>query len=200
AFGHNVLAEGPYDFARDDTATNGGLDDDLEHLPGDEVFEPVAQLAAPVVGLVAVDDSGQRIRGIAIDEDIELHQVSRAHGFGFVVERGIATRHRLQAVVKIRDDLGQRQLVMQQGSAGVEILGIQIYPAPFVEQLHNTANIFGRHKHLGGQDGLTDFRDRIGGREGSRVLYIHYGAIVLDHFVAHVGHGSDDLKVMLAFE
>src|SRR5215813_4932542 len=57
AFGHDVLAEGPYNFARDDTATNGSLDDDLEHLPWDEVFEPVAQLASPVVGLVAVDDS-----------------------------------------------------------------------------------------------------------------------------------------------
>src|SRR6516164_6803466 len=42
AFGHDILAEGSYDFACNDTATNGGLDDDLEHLPWDEVFEAVA--------------------------------------------------------------------------------------------------------------------------------------------------------------
>src|SRR5215510_8701325 len=42
AFGHDVLAEGPYDFARNDTATNGGLDNDLEHLPWDEIFEAMA--------------------------------------------------------------------------------------------------------------------------------------------------------------
>src|SRR5262249_17956352 len=56
AFGHDVLAKGPYDLACDDAATNGGLDDDLEHLPRNEVFEAVAQLTPPIIGLVAVDD------------------------------------------------------------------------------------------------------------------------------------------------
>src|SRR5215475_6564339 len=89
---------------------------------------------------------------------------------------------------------------MQQGPAGVEVLGILIHPAPLVEQLHDTANIFGRHEHLGGQDGLADFRDRIGGRESSGVFHIYYGAIVLDHFIAYVGYGGNDLNIMLAFE
>src|SRR5215813_6797270 len=92
AFGHDVLAEGAYDLACDDAAANGGLDDDLEHLPWDEVFEAVAQLTPPVIGFITMDDGGQRIRGITVNEDIELHQVSRAHSFRFVVERGIATR------------------------------------------------------------------------------------------------------------
>src|SRR5215475_6518380 len=89
---------------------------------------------------------------------------------------------------------------MQQGPAGVKVLGILIYSAPLVEQLHDSTDIFGRDEHLGGQDGLADFRDRIGGREGSGVFHIYYGAIVLDHFIAHVGHGGNDLNIMLAFE
>src|SRR5215813_63749 len=105
AFGHDVLTEGPYDLARNDAATNGGLDDDLEHLSWDEVFEAVAELAAPVIGFIPMDDGREGICGIAVNKYIELHQVSRTHSFGFVVERGIATRHRLQAVVKVRDDL-----------------------------------------------------------------------------------------------
>src|SRR5262245_18136525 len=56
AFGHDVLAEGPYNLTCDDATANGGLDDDFEHLPLNEVFEAVAQLTAPVVGLIAMDD------------------------------------------------------------------------------------------------------------------------------------------------
>src|SRR5215475_6780812 len=56
AFGHDVLAEGPYNLTCDDAAANGGLDDDFEHLPWDEVFEAVAQLTSPVIGFITMDD------------------------------------------------------------------------------------------------------------------------------------------------
>ena len=51
---------------------------------------------------------------------------------------------------------------MQQRPAGIEVLGIQIHPAPLVEQLHDIADIFSWDEHLSGQDGLADFLDRIG--------------------------------------
>src|SRR5262249_6850691 len=31
-------------------------------------------------------------------------------------------------------------------------------------------------------------------------LHVYHGTIVLDHFIAHVGHRGDDLNMMLAFE
>src|SRR5215475_8015693 len=72
AFGHDILAKGPYDLARDNAAADGGLNDNLEHLPRNEVFEAVTQLASPVVGFITMDNSGQRICGITVNEDIEL--------------------------------------------------------------------------------------------------------------------------------
>ena len=65
---------------------------------------------------------------------------------------------------------------------------------------HDSADIFSRNEHLSRKDGLADFRNRIGGWEGSRVLHIYHGAIVLDHLIAHVGYSGNDLKVMLAFK
>src|SRR5215470_6832296 len=60
AFGHDILAKGPYDLARDNAAADGSLNDNLEHLPRNEVFEAVAQLAPPVVGFITMDDGRQR--------------------------------------------------------------------------------------------------------------------------------------------
>src|SRR5277367_906219 len=58
AFGDNVLANGADGFACDDTAANGGLYGDFEHLAGDEFAEAADQVAAALVGLIAVTDYG----------------------------------------------------------------------------------------------------------------------------------------------
>jgi len=72
AFGDDVFAQGGDGFARDNFGSDGGLDRDLEHLARDKLAHLGDQGAASVVGEVAVDDDGERIDGVAADEDVEL--------------------------------------------------------------------------------------------------------------------------------
>ena len=58
-------------------AADGGLHGDLEHLPRDQLLHLVDQLAAALVGAVAVHDDRQRIDLLAVDEDVELDQRRR---------------------------------------------------------------------------------------------------------------------------
>src|SRR5258708_5562391 len=67
-----VFANSGDRFARDDLAADGGLNGDLEHLAGDEFAHLRDESLAAVVGEVAVHDDGERVDGIATDEDVHL--------------------------------------------------------------------------------------------------------------------------------
>ena len=77
ALGDDVLAEGLHGRAGDDLGADGRLDGHLEHLPRDDFLELDADVAAAVEGAVAVDDDGERVDRLAVDEDVELDQVGR---------------------------------------------------------------------------------------------------------------------------
>src|SRR3546814_7151514 len=72
AFGQHVLAQGRDGLARDDAAADRRLDGDLEHLPRDEILEPLAQGPAPPLRLRPVDDHRQRVHRLGIHQDGHL--------------------------------------------------------------------------------------------------------------------------------
>ena len=111
AFGDDVFADGGDGFAGDDLGADGGLDGDLEHLPGDELAHFADEGLAAVVGGVAVDDDGEGVDGVAADEDVHLHH-GRDPGAGEgVVEGGVAAGDGLEAVVEVEDDFVEGELV-----------------------------------------------------------------------------------------
>src|SRR5512138_270968 len=61
----DVLAHRLDGLAGDHLRTDRRLDGDLEHLPWDQLAEPRAEIAAADVGVVAVDDDGHRVDGVA---------------------------------------------------------------------------------------------------------------------------------------
>ena len=95
--------------AGDDLAADGGLDRHVEELARDELAQLLDQLAAAGVGLVAVDDQRQGVDGLAVDQDVELDQLGAARSRRAVVEAGVALGARLELVVEVGEDLGQRQ-------------------------------------------------------------------------------------------
>src|SRR6185437_15406528 len=100
AFGEHVLAERFDGSSRDYFGADSGLDDDLEQLARDELFELVGHLASPLVRFVTVDDDRERVDGVAVDEHVELDEVAGAVFEHLVVEAGVAAAHRLELVVE----------------------------------------------------------------------------------------------------
>jgi hypothetical protein len=71
ALGEDVFAEGLDGFAGDDLAADGGLDGDFELVAGDLLAEFGAQGTAALLGPFLVDDRGEGLDGVAVDEDVE---------------------------------------------------------------------------------------------------------------------------------
>src|SRR5690348_3097878 len=110
ALGGDVLAHGLDGLAGDDPAADGGLDGHLVELARDDAPQLLHQRLAPLVGLVAVDDDAERVHRIAVEQDVELHEVGGPEVGELVVERGVAPGDRLQLVVEVDHDLRQREV------------------------------------------------------------------------------------------
>src|SRR5688572_23121762 len=72
--GGDVLPQRLHSLPGDHPRADGGLDGHLEHLPGDHLPHLLDQRLAPGVGGVPVDDQRQGVYGVAVHEDVELHQ------------------------------------------------------------------------------------------------------------------------------
>src|SRR5262245_38894663 len=107
ALREHVLAQRLHRRARDHLAADRGLDRDLEHLARDQLLHLVDQLAAALVGALAVDDDRERVYAVAVDQHVEAHERRRLEVAEFVVERGVAAAHRLQPVEEVEHDLGE---------------------------------------------------------------------------------------------
>ena len=79
AFRQDVFPHGADRLASDDAAADRRLNWYVEHLAGDKPTQVFDQFPAAGVGVVAVRDQREGVNRLTIDENIELHQVRRAH-------------------------------------------------------------------------------------------------------------------------
>src|SRR5271170_945965 len=90
ALGGDVLAEGAHGFPGDDLAADRGLDRNLEHVRRDQLLELLHHGAAAVLGAGAVNQHGERVDRLGIDQDLHLDEIGGLVVGEMVVERGIA--------------------------------------------------------------------------------------------------------------
>src|SRR5688572_16519356 len=76
ALRQHILSQRLHRRAGDDLVADRGLDRDLKQLPRNELAQLVGDLAAVLVGLLAVDDDAERVHGVAVDQHVELHEVA----------------------------------------------------------------------------------------------------------------------------
>src|SRR6266480_3458192 len=107
ALGGHVLAQRPDVFPGDDPRPDRGLDRHLELLARDQLPQPGRHGNAVVACLVGVDDLAERVHRLALQQDVDLHQVGLGLAGGLVVKRGVAAGARLELVEEVEDDLGQ---------------------------------------------------------------------------------------------
>ena len=101
AFGQHVFAQGFHGGAGDDLVANRRLDGDFKHLPRDEFAHSFHQVAAAGLRVFAMDDDGERIDFVAVDEDVQADEARRLKAAEFVVKGGKAARHGFEAVEEI---------------------------------------------------------------------------------------------------
>ena len=66
----------------------------------------------------------ERVDRLAADEHVDAHELARAEAGDVVVEARVPTRARLQLVVVVEHDLGEREVVGEVDALGREVLEV----------------------------------------------------------------------------
>src|SRR5271170_1232722 len=112
-FGGDILTQRLDGFPGDNLGADRGLNRDFEHLARNQFAHLFAQRPAPFVGLVAMHDNRKRVHHLAVDPYIQFNQRPGPEVQKLVIQRCVAAAHRFEPIVKVEDNLGQRQLVVQ---------------------------------------------------------------------------------------
>ena len=193
--GH-VLAHGTDALTGNDLAADSGLDGDLIHLDGDDIFELGSQGTPTTFGLVPVHDAGEGIHGLSIDEHLQLDHAVRAVACWLVVEGTVAARDGFDLVVEVDEDLVERQDSRDHDAPGVDGVGALHDAALVHHDLHDVADILVRDHNKTFHDGFANLLDDAHVGEISGVVDHEGLAIGLDHLVDDARIGGDDIHVI----
>src|SRR5215472_4654136 len=199
ALGGHVLAHGLDSFPGDDPAPHRGLDGHLVELARDDPAELLGQRLALLVGLVAVDDDGQRVHRIAVQEDVELDHVGLAELQEVVVEGGVALGDGLQPIVEVDHDFGEGKVELDV-AALAHVLERLVLSALLLGELVDLAHELRGHENGAAYVGLLDALDLVGGWQLRGILHLGGLPLRAHHPEAHRRRGDDEGEVELALQ
>ncbi len=147
-----------------------------------------------------MDNHREGVHRVAVQQDIQLHEVVAPVFARGVVEARIAAAYRLEAVVEVEHDFGERQVVLEDDLFFVEVFHGLEFAALFFAQRHERAHVVLGRKDLGLHVRLFDVvvAARVGELGGA--FDFHHRAVAHVHVVFHVRHGRDDVHVEFAVE
>ena len=198
--GGHILAHGLHRLAGNDLGADGGLDGNLELLAWDKLLQLLADSATEGVGIVGVNQRGERIHGIAVQENVQFHQTGGPELGDMVVEGGIALGDALQLVVEVEDDFAQRHIEGQLHAVGGHVHLVHQRAALVNTEFHNRTDIVIFGDNLSADIGLLHVVDFRGGGHSGGVIDIEPLFLGGHHLVGDIGHGGDDILVKLAVE
>ncbi len=144
-------------------------------------------------------DGAERVDGVALQQDVDLDEVGALLPRGFVVERGISARLRLEGVEEVEHDLRERQRVAHLDALLGQVVHAEQVAATGLAQLHDGADVLARHEDRRTHDGFGDVGDLALG-ELARVRHLADDAVVRRHPVDDVRQGRDEVEVELSLE
>src|SRR5688572_26527084 len=86
-----------------------------------------------------MEDERESVDRFARYKDIKFYELAFLVSGKMVIERGVALRDRFEAVVKVENDLVQRQLVNEHHAVFGHVLELFLNAAFFIEQGKDTA-------------------------------------------------------------
>ncbi len=200
ALGEHVLAHGFHGGSADNLSADGSLDGDVELLARNEVLELHADGVRVGVRLVAVDNDGEGVDRVAVQEDVEFDEVVALVFARRVVEACVAAAQGLEAVVEVEHDFGKRKVVFEDDLRLVDVFHGLERAALFFAKRHHGADIFLWRKDLCLHVRFFDVVVAASVGELGGAFYFHHGAVAHVNVVFHVRHGRDDVHVEFAVE
>src|SRR5579862_182897 len=197
--GH-ILAQRLDGFPRNNLGADPGLNRDFEHLARDQLAHLFAQRPAPFISLVAMHDYRKRVHHLAIDPNIQFNQRPCPEVQKLVIERRVAAAHRFQTIVKVEDDFGQRQFIVQDDALLAEEAKVALDAAAILAQLHHCAEILLRHVDRRENEGLLDRLDRVLVGEQRRIVDRRETARNCTHLVGDRRRSHDQVDAKFALE
>ena len=89
----------------------------------------------------------QRIHRVAVQEDIDLHELRLLIICQFIVQRSIALGRRFQTVEVVKDDFIERNMIGNHHAVGIEVVHILEHAPLVLRNLHDCANKIIGHNH-----------------------------------------------------
>ena len=140
---------------------------------------------------------GERIDRVAVDQHLQFHQVGRLVVGEVIVERGIATRHRLQAIVEIEHHFVERQVVFHHGAVA-HIGELFLLAAAVLTELEHRAEIFVRREDRGLDPWFLHFFNMVRLRHVDRIVDLELLAGGELDLVDDRRRGRDQIEIELA--
>ena len=100
-------------------------------------------------------DRGERVDGLALEQDVDLDEVGGLVAVGLVVEAGVAAGAGLQLVEEVEDDLGERQRVAHLDALLGQVVHAEQRAALALAELHDRADELARREDGGAHLGLA---------------------------------------------
>ncbi|SII84905.1 Uncharacterised protein [Mycobacteroides abscessus subsp. abscessus] len=146
-----------------------------------------------------MDDRGERVDLIAVEEDVDLDEVGAVHAVVGVVEGGVAFRPGLELVEEVEDDLGQRQAVADLDAVRGQVVHALELAAAVLAEFHDRADVVARGEDRRLDHRLADLAD-LAGRELRGVRHDDLGAVLEGDVVDDARGGRDEVEVELALK
>lgn len=200
AFGDDVFSEGFDGVGGDDFLADGGLDTDFVLLPGDDFFELFDDGFSAVVAELAVDDEGEGVYGVAVEEDVDFDEVAGGVVGEFVVEAGVAFGGGLEFVEEVEEDFAEGEVVVEDGPHLGGVFGAFVDAPAVLAEVHDGPDVVVGH-HDGGVDHrFFDFCDVVAGGKFAGVADVFGFAVGGVDEVIDAGGGEDEVEVEFPFE
>ena len=157
-------------------------------MPRYQRFQFFAQRPPARLGCMARHNHGQRIHRLAIDQQLQAHQIALAVGFGLPIQTRHAAGARLQPVVKIKHHLIERQVIDQQ-RALARLAELALLAAARLAQLQHRAQPGLRHQNRGFNPWLIHARNLVRRRHVGGIVQKAARAIGGIEMIDHAGRG-----------
>src|SRR5207244_1959028 len=197
--GH-ILLQRTDRFASEDLIADGRLDRHFEHLTRNILLHLLSYLSASERRFIAVDNKRQGIHALAVQQDIDFHQLGWLVADDLIVERCIALCLGLQSVIEVEHDLAERHLVNKHDPGRIQIGQTLLRAAALLAQGQEVADIGLRRDERRLNVRLLEVLDRGGLRQLCRVINVQGLAFGGSDLVHHRRRRTDQLQRKLALK
>ena len=147
-----------------------------------------------------MNNQGKSIHRLSGHQDVQPDKTGFLVSAEMVVQRGISPRSRFHPVVKIENDLVQRELVGNENAVPRDVFESLLHSAFFFGQLENRPDILVVGENHRRDHGLFEFGDLSRFGQLGRIVNLEHFPFGGRNPVAHARSRRDQRKIELAFQ